>query len=258
MPSPEMKLPEQNPATFKSPTEHEMEFEDVYVTTKDHIKLHGWFIKTEQDPKSSPTIIFFHANAGNIGFRLPNIVGLVKKSEVNVLIVGYRGYGHSQGKPTEADLKMDTQSVFDWALEHEQINNDKIYLFGRSLGGAVATYLASKTQDKIKGLILENTFTSIPDMVDHIFKYLSALKGLILRIEWNSLELIKELKVPILFISGQADQLIPPFQMQTLYSNAKKSVKTEMMEIEHGTHNESWMQAGDVYFHRIKDFCHEK
>lgn len=222
--------------------------------------------QTETDPKNNPTIIFFHANAGNIGFRLPNIVGLVKKSQVNVifsskqqvLIVGYRGYGHSQGQPTEADLKMDTQSVFDWALEHEQINNEKIYLFGRSLGGAVATYLASKTQDKIKGLILENTFTSIPDMVDHIFKYLSALKGLILRIEWNSLELIKEIKVPILFISGQADQLIPPSQMQTLFSNAKKSIKTEMMEVEHGTHNESWMQAGDVYFDRIRDFCHGK
>ena len=155
-----------------------------------------------------------------------------------MLIVGYRGYGHSEGKPTEAGIKLDAQAVFDFAIEHEQINNDKIYVFGRSLGGAVATFLAHKKQGQIKGLILENTFTSISDMVDQIFKYLSKLKGLILRIEWDSHTLIQEISLPMLFFSGQADQLIPPIQMEKLFSGAKNSTRKEMIKIEHRTPNE--------------------
>lgn len=257
MPSPEMKVPEKNPANFQSPSEHGLDYEDVYITNKDKLKLHGWLVKAppvENSTAKRPTMIFFHANAGNIGFRLPNIVELINKSEVNVLIVGYRGYGHSEGTPNEAGLKLDAQAIFEFALEHEQIDNDKIYLFGRSLGGAVAIYLASKVQDQIKGLILENTFSSIPDMVDQIFTYLSKLKGLILRIEWDSYSLIKDLKVPMLFLSGESDQIVPPAQMDKLYEGASNSSEKEMFKIENGTHNESWIQCGDPYFTKIREF----
>ena len=208
----------------------------------------------KDQPSEHETIIFFHANAGNIGFRLPNVSELVSKTEVNVLIIGYRGYGHSEGIPTEEGIKLDSLAIFDWAIENEVINNDKIFLFGRSLGGAVATYLCSKRGDQIQGMILENTFSSIPDMVDQIFKYLATFKRLILRIEWNSLALIKELTNPMLFISGENDQIVPPIQMAKLYEGAKKSKLKEMYKIQYGTHNESWMQAGDDYFYRIKDF----
>ena len=168
--------------------------------------------------------------------------------------MGYRGYGHSEGKPSEEGIKLDCLAIFDYALAHPKINNNSLYLFGRSLGGAVAVYLASQKSDKIKGIILENTFSSIPDMVDQIFKYLSPLKNLILRIDWNSLVLIKEITNPILFISGESDQIVPPVQMDNLFKSAQKSIKKEMFKVEFGTHNETWMQSGDEYFSKIKDF----
>lgn len=223
------------------------------MKTTDGVKLRGWFVK-QPDPEQCETIIFFQANAGNIGFRLPNILKLYEKCEVNVVIVGYRGYGHSQGVPTEAGLKLDAEAVFDWALKNEQINNHKIFVFGRSLGGAVGIYLCSKMKENIQGLILENTFTSISDMVDRIFPYISFLKKFILRIEWNSLDAIRGLKIPILFISGRNDQIVPPIHMDRLYEAAKNSPYKDMFKIEYGTHNESWIQAGDEYFYRIKDF----
>lgn len=131
--------------------------------------------------------------------------------------MGYRGYGHSEGTPTEEGLKLDSEAVLDWALKNPEIDNNKIYVFGRSLGGAVAVYLASRRQENIRGLILENTFSSISDMVDRIFPYVSFLKTYLLKIEWNSSDLIRTIKIPIFFISGRNDQLVPPSQMDKLY-----------------------------------------
>lgn len=256
MPSAEMKFPEANPPMLRSPSEHNLDFEDVIINTSDGVKLRGWFIKGD-NTKERETIIFFQANAGNIGLRLPNIVQLCRLVNVNILIVGYRGYGHSEGIPTEQGLKIDALSVFDWAIQNDQINNSKIYIFGRSLGGAVAIYLCSKRKENIKGLILENTFSSIPDMVDHIFTWLARFKKFILRIEWNSIALIKDIKVPMLFISGRNDQIVPCTQMDNLFEAATKSPNKQMFKIPHGTHNETWLQAGDEYFLKLRQFIDE-
>ena len=78
MPSAEMKFPESNPENFRSPKEHNLPFEDVIVTTPDGLKLHGWFIK-QHEPLKHETLLFFQANAGNVGFRLPNLAKLYEK-----------------------------------------------------------------------------------------------------------------------------------------------------------------------------------
>ena len=83
-----------------------------------------------------------------------------------MLILAYRGYGNSEGKPSEEGLKLDAEATLEYAQNHEEIDNDRIFVFGRSLGGAVATQLAMNKSNSIKGLIIENTFTSISDMVD--------------------------------------------------------------------------------------------
>ena len=134
------KYPESNPVNFRSPTEYSLDFEDVTVTTEDGFRLKGWFIKQSR-PLEADTILFFHENAGNIGFRLPNISRFHDKCKVNVLVVGYRGYGHSEGTPSEIGLKLDAEAVFKFALAHPLIDNSKIFVFGRSLGGAVGIYL---------------------------------------------------------------------------------------------------------------------
>ena len=114
-----------------------MLYDDAIITTKDGLQIVGWFIK-QKNPLQHETIIFFHENAGNIGNRLACIEALYFELEVNVLIVGYRGYGHSQGSPSESGLELDAEAIFKYALDNKDINNQKIFLFGKSLGGAVA------------------------------------------------------------------------------------------------------------------------
>ena len=147
---------------------------------------------------------------------------------INILMMDYRGYGKSTGVPTEKGLKYDADAVLKFTLSHSRyiqnyfhqvyINNSiltltSIYLFyslknspqvvfGRSLGGAVAIYLANKYPDNVKGVILENTFLSVAAMVDVLMPYVSWMKSLVLRIGWNNLNDIKNLLQPIMFISG--------------------------------------------------------
>jgi len=115
-----------------------MDYEDVYIKCKDDVKLHAWLIKASINPQNSRTLLFFHGNAGNIGARLPNIEILVKRLNCNVLIIDYRGYGNSEGIPSEDGLRLDGEATLEHALSRNDLDKERIYLFGRSLGGSVA------------------------------------------------------------------------------------------------------------------------
>ncbi len=110
-PNQAFRYPENNPRTYRNPSERNMLYEDVKVTTKDNLVLAGWFIK-QKNPLAHETLIYFHENAGNIGNRLYSLEVLYFELEVNILIVGYRGYGHSQGTPTEPGLELDGEAIF--------------------------------------------------------------------------------------------------------------------------------------------------
>ena len=163
-PSIEYRYPENNPPGWRSPKEYGYDFEDIEIVTKDQVKLSGWFIY-HKNPTNYPTVIFFHGNAGNIGTRLPNIQLLFDDSKVNVVIVGYRGYGHSQGSASEYGLQLDSEAVLDWTVNWSNVDNTKIFVYGCSMGGAVIIYLSTKRQHDICGIILENTFTSISKLL---------------------------------------------------------------------------------------------
>ena len=168
-PSAELRYPENMPAGLRNPKERGMDYENCEIVTRDKVKLHAWFIKANPNPRLCRTMIFLHGNAGNVGSRLPNLEVLVKQLNMNIVILAYRGYGNSQGVPSEEGLYLDAEATLDFVLSHEQIDHTRVFVFGRSLGGAVAANLANKHMNRIRGLILENTFTSIPCMVDHIF-----------------------------------------------------------------------------------------
>jgi dipeptidyl aminopeptidase/acylaminoacyl peptidase len=138
IPDERYRYPQNMPPGFRNPKENGMDYEDVYVKTRDGVKIHAWLVKANPSPKLCRTLLFFHGNAGNIGSRLPNIEILVKKLNTNVLIIDYRGYGNSEGTPSEDGLRLDAEATLEWALNSELINNDRIFVFGRSLGGAVA------------------------------------------------------------------------------------------------------------------------
>ena len=150
-----------------------------------------------------PTVIFFHENAGNIGTRLSYLKYYISQSNVNVLLVAYRGYSDSEGSPNEAGIMLDGEAILKFAFDSPEIDSKQVFVHGRSLGGAVAiSTLASKgDQYKVRGVIIENSFTSMPDMVDALFGPLAYMKWFILKNYWPSLSKIHGLTVPMLFIS---------------------------------------------------------
>jgi fermentation-respiration switch protein FrsA (DUF1100 family) len=224
--------------------------EMLTIPSVDNVMLQAWFIKTDEDYKRNPTVLFFHGNAGNLSHRLANIKDIILRLKCNVFILSYRGYGSSQGEPSEEGLKMDAQAALLYLKERDDLVDSPIVVFGRSIGGAVAIDLVSKYNDEVAALILENTFTSIPDMIDHVLPPLKYFKSLC-RTQWNSLEAIQRVYVPTLFISGQSDELVPSEMMVMLHDSVGSEVKI-FKNFPNGTHNETWQQRG--YYQALKQF----
>ena len=144
----------------------------------------------------------------------------------NFFIMAYRGYSNSEGVPSETGIKLDAHAAMEYIMSRtDVIDTKKVFVMGRSLGGAVATYVLASGDYKVRGAILENTFTSIDDMVDKIFPYVSFFKRWILRNHWRTIDLVGKLSVPILFIIAQKDELVPPEMSERLYNKASLSEK---------------------------------
>lgn len=178
---PGMQTPANNPEGYRSPAEKGLEFEEVNLRTSDGLKIHAWFIQVDKEKaKTAPTLLFCHANAGNIGLRVPNFAHIVERLEANILAFDYRGYGFSDGQPSEEGLIEDALAAWAWldeAAKAGRINGQRVFVFARSLGGAVAIALSKSLKDQGNalpcGLILENTFASIPMLVDSLFPWLA-------------------------------------------------------------------------------------
>jgi abhydrolase domain-containing protein 13 len=250
--------PQHNPRRYRSPAEHQLHFEDVQIPCKDGVNIHAWLILRTPERNPLPTLVYFHGNAGNIGLRLPNAVQMMQYLNVNILMVEYRGYGNSDSvSPSEAGLKLDGQGALKFVLDHPKIDNSKIILFGRSLGGAVAFDVARYAQSNnipIAGVIVENTFTSIAAMVDHLMPVIAVFKGLILKMRWDSLSIVPDLTCPVLYLAGAKDQLVPHKHMLALHGATKRSKLNRIHVVPNGTHNETWMQGGQDYWAAMRSF----
>jgi abhydrolase domain-containing protein 13 len=254
------RRPEGNPRKYRSPADHQINFEDVKIPCSDGVNIHAWLmLRTQLGQKNPlPTLIYFHGNAGNIGLRLPNAVQMMQYLNVNILMVEYRGYGNSDSvPPNESGLKLDARAALEFVQRHPQLDQSKIFFFGRSLGGGVAFSLAEYAQQQqipIGGVIVENTFTGISAMVDHLMPIVAPFKRLILRMKWDSAAIVPTLRCPILYLAGAADQLVPHSHMLTLYQSTQQSRLVKLHVVPNGTHNETWMQGGQEYWMAIKSF----
>jgi fermentation-respiration switch protein FrsA (DUF1100 family) len=254
---------------YRSPAEHDMPYEDVWLTTSDGIKLHAWWIKgaTVEETRKRPTLLFFHANAGNMGFRLQNLKVLHAKVHLNIFIISYRGYGASEGEPGEAGFLIDAETCWQHLLQRPDVDTKRILVFGRSMGGAVAIAHTARHNDEVKGMILENTFSCISDMADqcaHEHMTISIIVVLItnngatyhriLRLDWNSIGRIKSITAPIIFFSGLLDEVVPPQQMNKLYGAASGSRDRKLVTIVRGQHNDTWLEGGADYVRALARF----
>eukprot|EP00698_Gefionella_okellyi_P010293 TRINITY_DN2663_c0_g1_i1.p1 TRINITY_DN2663_c0_g1~~TRINITY_DN2663_c0_g1_i1.p1 ORF type:complete len:299 (-),score=49.36 TRINITY_DN2663_c0_g1_i1:46-942(-) len=233
------------------PHHYHMQHEDVQFQAKDGEKLHGWLLRDADKSPRAGTMIYFHGNAGNISMRLAHAAPFVRRYGMNVFLVSYRGYGKSTGIPSETGLRMDAQAALDYIRARDDLNRDKIVLFGESLGGAVTLDLASRNSDALAGVIVENTFTSIADMIDTVMPIMKLFKPLATE-RWRSLEdCIPTITAPILFVSGLSDELVPAAQMAKLHTASKSADKT-LLTFEGGDHNGTWMRPG--YFEQIGEW----
>ncbi|PVU97695.1 hypothetical protein BB561_000384 [Smittium simulii] len=236
-------------------------YEQVMLKTIDNVQVHGYLIKSQR-LKCSQTIVFLHANAGNMGHRLPVVKLLYDALNCNIFMLSYRGYGLSEGSPSEQGIQKDVDAALVFLAENENTRGNRLYFYGQSIGGAVAIdtcyrYAKAKTLPPsltIAGLIVENTFTSLPDMVADLFPILS-FASLLLLDRWDSKSKISHLaQIPILFLAGKKDTLVPPAQMRALYASSRSSPLPirSFIEFQNGDHNNTCVQPG--YFDHISSW----
>lgn len=160
-------MPQHSRVYVPLPSMYGLPFESVNIRSTDNVTLHAFWIRHNGEKGGFvPTMIYFHGNAGNIGHRLQNAHGFFHTCQCNILLVEYRGYGLSTGIPSERGFCADARSAIEYLHTRHDLDLNQIVLFGRSLGGAVAIDLAvdSEYSQKIMCLIVENTFTGIPEM----------------------------------------------------------------------------------------------
>ncbi|WWD09875.1 hypothetical protein V865_008004 [Kwoniella europaea PYCC6329] len=290
-------VPEGSRKLVPRPIELGMPYEDITLTTRDKVKIKAYVIPARRNPvvadqlrslnhkqrmelgdremekwleemgdekaieyaKSRPTVVFFHANAGNMGHRVP----LARKFNVehgcNVFMLSYRGYGLSEGRPSEHGIRIDIETAMDYIKSHPILGETKIVLYGQSLGGASCLYAGSRYRDLVSGIILENTFLSLPSLIPLVLPQLPKfLLPILLTEHWDAhhtMPLIPS-TTPVLMIAGKNDDLVKPPQMialRHLRASAGGSLKWKELN---GGHNDTCLQP--EYWSIIGDWLKEE
>ena len=224
-----------------------LQYEDIALTTIDGEVLSAWWIP---HPEARATILFLHGNAGNISHRLDSI-NIFHQLGMSVLIIDYRGYGKSTGKPSEQGTYIDAETGWNYLINEKNIQSNDIIIFGRSLGGAVATWLAEKHPPS--GLIVESSFTSVADVGKHYYPYLPT--SLLARIKYSSIDRIAKIKTPTLFIHSKNDEVIPYTYSKQLFNEALKETTTAKSFLDiTGSHNNGFLLTGKQYIDGLNGF----
>ena len=220
-----------------------LSYEDIYFKTADDIELNGWFIPAEGARK---TLLFFHGNGGNISHRLDSL-NILHGLGLSVFIIDYRGYGQSQGTTSEQGTYRDAEAAWQFLTETRGITDKDIIIFGRSMGAAIATWLASQHTPNM--LILESSFTSVVDMAKHYYPYLPT--QLLTRIKYASIDRIENIQCPVLISHSQTDEIVPFKFGRALFEKAQ--TPKVFMELK-GGHNDGFIVTGHAYIQGLDNF----
>jgi fermentation-respiration switch protein FrsA (DUF1100 family) len=221
-------------------------YREVSIETSDGLRLCGWLVGED---KNRDVILHFHGNAGNISHRLDSFF-IFDRLGLNTFIFDYRGYGRSQGVPSEKGTYLDAEAAWKYLIKTEQIPSERIILFGRSLGGAVAAWLATKV--KARALILESTFTSVPDLGADLYPFLPI--RLLARYQYNTRSFLPGVNKPVLIIHSPQDEMIPFSHGKALYEAAREP--KQFLKIS-GSHNEGFFNSKEIYMDGLKKFLSE-
>lgn len=226
-----------------TPADVGLAFDDLTLTTSDGVAIAAWYIPHED---ATGSVIFCHGNAGNLSGRLHSFT-LFHRMGVNVLAFDYRGFGRSDGKPSEIGTYEDAEAAWRYLIDTRGESPDRVVLFGRSLGGAVAIELA--TRHTPAALIVESTFTNIVDMGRLHFPLLPV--RWIVTYRYDSIEKVPHLTCPKLFLHGRDDTLIPFDNGRKLFAAA--AAPKEFVETP-GNHNEAGFTYSPEFTRRLAEF----
>lgn len=210
-----------------NPSILDLPWQDVYFKTEDGIDINAWFLK---NPGARSTLIFAHGNAGNMSDRLFKIKFFYDLG-LNVFIFDYRGYGKSEGRPSEAGMYLDAQGAYDYLQSRGDIDLKNIIFYGASLGGVVAIDLATHHSPAL--LVVESSITNALDMARVFYAFVPSF---FLSLKLDSINKVRDLKMPKLFIHSPEDQVVPYGIGRKLFLAAGEP--KEFLEI-HGGHNDA-------------------
>ncbi len=226
------------------PSKIGLTYEDVVFTAGDGVQLHGWFVPGSRDL----TFLWFHGNAGNISHRLGNLKEMHDELAVNIFIFDYRGYGQSQGTPSEQGTYFDAKAALDSLRARGDVPMDQIVYYGRSLGGAIAVELA--TQETPYGLVLESSFPSVPYMAQKANPFLPLWR--LLRTKYDSAAKMPYLQAPLLQMHGDIDDTVPLEAGRALFEAA--NTPKEFYVISGADHNDTYLVGGPQYWEKLREF----
>ncbi len=226
-----------------TPEQIGLAFDDVSLKTDDGLEISAWFVPAEN---AKGVIIFCHGNAGNISHRLDTL-RIYHNLGFSVLLFDYRGYGRSEGKPSEAGTYSDARAAWDYLVKKRNVEPGRITIAGRSLGAAIAAQLASETQPR--ALILESAFTSVPDMAAKLYPFLPV--RWLSRFSYNTLAIIAQIECPVLVIHSKDDDLVPFAHGEELFDAARPP--KDFLEIR-GDHNGGYVFSGGLYTSGLRAF----
>jgi len=223
-----------------TPSDSGLFYEDLMLKTSDGIKISAWYIHAEN---SKATLLFFHGNGGNISYRI-EFIEMFYSLNISTFIIDYRGYGKSEGSPTEEGTYLDSEAAWDYLVNEKNTDPSSIVIYGKSLGGPIAARLAEKHNPA--ALILDSTFTSTKDIAVKLYPFLPVKK--FFKFEYDTVRYLKCVDCPILIIHSIDDNYIP-------FSHAEKLFDTvdgekELVETR-GDHNASFMISRQIYKNSI-------
>ncbi len=221
-------------------------YEDIYIETSDAERIHAWYIPSDS---VKGVLLFCHGNAGNISHRLESIK-IFNALSLDVMIFDYRGFGKSTGSPDEPGTYLDAEAVWEYLVRERGFPPGQIIIFGRSLGSAIAAGLSQKK--KPAALILESSFTSIPDLGAKLYPIFPV--RLLARYKYSTIKRLQNISCPILFIHSPNDEIIPYSHGQENYQTARKP--KQFLEIS-GSHNDGFLVSGKNYYEGILNFLGE-
>ena len=227
---------------FVTPQQAGMDYQEVTINAAGE-KLHGWFVPA---PHARGVVLFFHGNAGNISHRL-DYLRMFSELGFSVFIFDYRGFGKSSGEPSEIGTYQDAEAAWNYLVETRRVAPSSIVLFGESLGGAVAAWLAARV--KPRALIITSAFTSLPDLGAKLYPLFPV--RLLTRYEYNTRKYLQAVTCPVLIVHSREDEIVPFEHGEQLYAAAHEP--KQLLEI-HGGHNTSLILSRDLWMKGVGAF----